>query len=415
MYLKIKNNLRHNLILYYLVVSGFLIRLIFASFPGFKIDVDSWFAWSLRLQEVGFSKFYEPDYFADYPPGLLYLLYGLANLKILFNLSTPSYYFLLKLPSILAEVLIAVFAYKIIAKKVSERWGYAAFFGILFNPGLIFNSSIWGQGEAILTFLLLLVVLFLHEKKYILSSLFIGGAFLAKPQTISLFPLFLLFLIKNHFKWGIISKLFFPGFIVIFLLQLPFFSTNPILGLPQLLINTASQYTSTSLFAYNFWGVVGFWIEDSTKFFGFSYQGWSIFLFLFYWLIVGTLFLKVRQANVFIFATLAFLGFFFLPTRVHERYLYPAIPFLFIAASLLKSSFIYCLTIILSFIYLINLYQVYVYYNEIYLKLPKLLYIEGFFEILELNSKILSLISTLLFGLITIIIFKFVWTTRHDH
>lgn len=404
MYSKVKSNLRSNLVLYYFLISGLLIRLIFATFPGFKIDVDSWFAWSLKLQEVGLLNFYQPDYFADYPPGLLYLLYLLGNIKIFFNISSDFFYLLLKLFPILAEVSLAYLAYMIIAIG-SKKWALAALIGILYNPGLIFNSSIWGQGDAILAFLMLASIVFLVKEKYFLSSITIGLSFLAKPQTIALFPLFLLFLIKKR-SLKVFFKLSIPGFLIAFLLQLPFFLSNPFLGLPQLLVNTANQYPHSSLFAYNLWGIIGFWINDSTRFSFFSYQQISAFIFFIYWMLLGIIFLRNEKPNLFLFSSLALLGFFFLPTRVHERYLYPAIPFLFITAAQLKSKILYVLTAILSLFYLTNLYFVYVYYNEFYLKLPKVLYIPGFYEFLETQGKIISIISTLLFLVITITISK---------
>lgn len=414
MYSKLKSNLRNNLVLYYFLLSGFLIRLIFATFPGFKIDVDSWFAWSLKLQEVGLLNFYQPNYFADYPPGLLYLLYLLANIKFLFNLSNPSFYLLLKLPSILAETLLAYLTYKVVLKKGSKKWAFAALIGILYNPGLIFNSSVWGQGDSILALLLLLLVIFLSAKKYFFSSIMIGFSFLAKPQTIALFPLILLFIIKNR-SLQIFLKLFIPAFLAVFLLQLPFFLSNPFLGLVQLLTNTANQYPHTSLFAYNLWGIIGFWISDSTKFSIFSYQLISTLIFLLYWIFLAIIYLRQGKPNIFLFSSLALLGFFFLPTRVHERYLYTAIPFLFITTAQYKSKILYIFVTVLSLVYLSNLYFVYVYYNEFYLKLPKVLYIPNFYELLETQGKVMSIISTLLFLIITITILRIITTRKHDH
>jgi len=54
----------------------------------------------------------------------------------------------------------------------------------------------------------------------------------------------------------------------------------------------------------------------------------------------------------------------------------------------------------------INLYYVYVYYNEIYLKLPKTLYIPGVYEWLENEGKLLSAISTVIFAIIIVGISK---------
>ena len=122
-----------------------------------------------------------------------------------------------------------------------------------------------------------------------------------------------------------------------------------------------------------------------------------------FWLYFYLLFFK-RKFDAFTLSTLAFLAFFFLPTRVHERYLFSAIPFLILVALKFKSTILVLASVVLSFLHLLNLYYVYVYYNEFYLKLPRVLYITGFYEFLETQAKLLSVISTLLFLLITITI-----------
>jgi len=62
-------------------------------------------------------------------------------------------------------------------------------------------------------------------------------------------------------------------------------------------------------------------------------------------------------------SALATLGFYFLPTRVHERYLYPSLIFLILAAIEQKSSKIIIFQILLSLVHFLNLYYVYIYYN----------------------------------------------------
>ncbi len=400
------NGLTEKKIIWLFLAFGLLLRLLLAFLPGFKIDIEAWFAWSMRLFENGLTQFYQAGYFADYPPGFLYILYLLGLIKQLFQIPDSAFLLILKLPSIIAEILIAFVSYKIvISAKRPIIWALAVFLGVLFNFGLIFNSSIWGQGDAFLTLLLIVTIYVLSTKKYRLASCLIAYSFLVKPQTIALFPIFGLFLLTKYNLKKTINLLL-PGVGFLFILQLPFFLSNPFLGLFQLLGNTANQYNYTSLFAFNIWGIVGFWIDDRKSGLLLSYQNWGILLFGLYWIMVTVLYFKSKKKNLYLFSSLALLGFFFLPTKVHERYLYPAIPFLFLSAGLIKNKWLYIQTAVLSVIYTINLYYVYVYYNEFYYKMPKILYIPNLYESISDHLRLLSVVSSFLFIIICVTIVK---------
>ncbi len=365
--------------------------------------MDAWFAWALRLNQVGFSNFYSDQIWTNYTPGFLYVLYFLGALKNLLHLSDPALYLLIKIPSVLAEVLMGILVYIKLSEK-SVKWGTMAILAILLNPVFIFNSSIWGQIDGLLTLLILLSIYFLDQNKLVLSSIFLGLAFLVKPQSIAVLPIFILYLIK-HLSSKNIFKLIFPAFLTIFSLSLPFFINQPLTGLVQLFSKMVSDYSYTSLNAYNFWGGVGFWINDNQTWQVLTYQRWGQIMLIIYWGILSYQYLK-GKLSVYSAAALATLAFFFLPTRVHERYLYPGLVFLIIIASQFKSRLIILLAVILNILHFFNLYYVYVYYNEIYLKLPKLLYIQSIYNLLDNKAKFLSLISTIMFALVSIIIIK---------
>src|SRR6185503_9211542 len=57
---------------------GLVFRLIIAQLnpgSGFKVDLQSFEAWAGNLASEGLGGFYERDFFHDYPPGYLYVLY----------------------------------------------------------------------------------------------------------------------------------------------------------------------------------------------------------------------------------------------------------------------------------------------------------------------------------------------------
>lgn len=387
-----------------LLTLGFIIRLIFIAIPGFKIDVDDWFAWSIRLQEVGFSHFYTGTIFSDYPPGYMYILGLLVSLKEIFHLSTTQYYNLLKIPAILAETVLATTIFFIVKKERSLKGAYITSAFILFNPALIFITAIWGQIDALLGLLLVLSVYCLKNKKLIAASTLFTLAFLMKPQAIAIGPVFLFYLLR-HFNKDTILSLTIPGIITVIILPFPFFPTQPIIAVLSKFLLTAAEYPYTSLFAYNIWGIVGFWVSDTTRFLSLTYQSWSIIIFSLYWIFLAYLYFK-KRLDLYSLSALALLGFYFLPTRVHERYLYPAIPFLILSASEIKSTILLIVTGIASLIFFCSLYYVYIYYNVIYFHISSILMESSIYTTIQNNGTVLSMFMTLLFILFTFIIAK---------
>lgn len=391
-----------NSFLLILILIGFLIRLSLITLPGFKFDMDAWFAWAIRLNQIDFSNFYSPDIWTNYTPGYLYILNFLGFIKDLMHISDNYFYLILKLPAILAEVFLAILVYKSVLKITSQKIAFLAAIFIIFNPALIFNSAVWGQIDSLLALFLLLSIYFLDIKKLIIASCLWGLAFLIKPQAMALAPVFGLY--NKSFSINKFLKLIIPALLIILSLSLPFFNNN-FLGIFQLFSKMVGDYSYNSLNAYNLWGVIGFWISDKVIWNDLTLNIWGYLLTGGYWLIIVYFFFK-KKLSLYSLVALATLSFFFLPTRVHERYLYPAIPFLVLTAASLKSRLLWMLTGCLSLIHFLNLYYVYVYYNEFYLKMPKLLYNPTLYNLLATHSKILSLLSTIIFVLISVTIIK---------
>lgn len=351
---------------------------------------------------MGILNFYSDQIWTNYTPGYLYILSLLGFIKNLFSINDTFFYLILKLPSIIAEIYLAFFIYQQIVKK-SLFWARITAIAILLNPALIFNSSIWGQVDGILTLFIFISIYFLYNNQLIFSAIFIAISFLIKPQAIAVLPVFAFFTISN-LRFSTFFKFLLPFSTTLFVFSLPFFGKN-LLGFPQLFFKMTSDYPQTSLFAYNLWGVVGFWIADNVKWGILSYQQWGYLLYGAYWVILTHLYFR-KKISLVPLTTLALLSFYFLPTRIHERYLYPAITFLFLFAALKKSLGLFLLTTLLSTVHFLNLYYVYVYYNELFLKSPRILYNPMLYNLLDSHGKTLSFISTVIFLLISIMILK---------
>jgi Gpi18-like mannosyltransferase len=156
---------------------------------------------------------------------------------------------------------------------------------------------------------------------------------LTKPQGIALLPLVVLVIFKkNGLKSLLYSVAAFTA--TVFLVVLPFDVGNPV----TFLINNYSSgyvyYHYTSVNAFNLWGLFGFWIPDGNLF----YVGWALFgIVAAFALFVVHKRLKVSGDLIAILAAfMLFFAFFMLPTRIHERYMFPAISMLALMFPLLK-------------------------------------------------------------------------------
>jgi Gpi18-like mannosyltransferase len=158
---------------------------------------------------------------------------------------------------------------------------------------------------------------------------------LTKPQAIALAPL-IAFLIykKSGFKNLLISIATFAGAIV--LVTLPFQWGNPVTFLSNIYFGAYSGYQSVSVNAFNAWGLLGMNVPDGNLFI----LGWAMFGAL----TVGILYVMHKRFTVsgdwlaVFCAFILFFGFFMLPTRIHERYMFPAISMLALAVPFIKKS-----------------------------------------------------------------------------
>lgn len=394
----------------FLLILILLARLALVILPSFKIDMTDWQAWTQRLVQLSPTHFYSPDYFSDYFPGYLYLLWFLGtSFHFLFphlSIFSLGFEIYLKLFTNIFDIATAYYIYKIVS-RYQKKLGLLAAAFYLANPSLAFNSSVWGQVDGILTFFLVYSAYCLLElKKAYRFSSFLSLSILVKPQGLAIFPITIIHLIANFKYQKYFSLLLIPALLIF--LSLPFFLKDPLLGLLHLFQKSTNTYPYTSMFSYNFWSFVGWWIPDSIKFLSVSYQLWGIIIYLLSLIfIIFPLFLYKGYKNnklVYFASALAIFAFFLFLTRIHQRYLFPFFSFLLITAFTLNSSKIKVIYILLSVIHLINLWFVYYYYNFVYAD-PKF---SSFvvYKILSQSYNLFTVFNLLGFGALTILYYK---------
>ncbi|MGC8634683.1 MAG: phospholipid carrier-dependent glycosyltransferase [Candidatus Limnocylindrales bacterium] len=356
-------------------------------FPGsgFKTDLSSFTSWALTLARYGPGGFYANAGFADYTPGYLYILWlvGLVGEALAHLLGAdPAAVVgqLIKLPAILVDLAVAYVLYRTVIAWNAQidggrrdegdspdtgpsprvRWlalGAAALY--LFNPVTWYDSALWGQMDALGALIVLGAILALGDGWSEGAAGLAVLAALVKPQFgLVLSPVVGVVLLRRHLfvpgsgpvprlrntrlaswfvdeqgPWRIISSIA-AGLAVLFIVIVPF--RLDVVGLVRLVLTTAGEYHYLTVNAYNGWALVadpggaslaraGTWSDDLVPLLG-PLPGFAIgAALLLAGIVIGVLQVAWSDSRRSILLAAAFLSlaFFVLPTRVHERYLFP--------------------------------------------------------------------------------------------
>ena len=333
---------REKIYLIIFMIIGLAIRLIFAPIvEGFSVDIGCFRAWSMKASGVnGISTFYSPDYFCDYPPFYILVLGLVGFISNLFGFTNinEAHLIMIKLPAIIADIVTAFLFYKIAGKRINKTASLILSILYIFNPVVFLNSTLWGQVDSFFTMILLLAIMLIDEGKFSFATILFTISVLMKPQGIIFLPvigyeLIIDFLKTKKLKNIGLSALY--AIITTLIVVVPFSNGRPPIWLIELYKNTAGGYTYASMNAYNLFSLFGAnsKVDDQTLFI-FSYYGWGMFFIVLTSLFTGFLylinFLKHKQSALNIAPLAALIqmtGVFVLSTRMHERYLFPAIAF----------------------------------------------------------------------------------------
>lgn len=380
------NSIEKNIVIkksrFWIIASlAFLIRVFFSFvYEGHQSDMSCFDAWSEHIFNDGFGKFYTSNMFTDYPPGYMYILYLIGFLKDFLNLGKPATYVILKMPAIICDILCGWVVYKTALKQNGQKSSlmFASFF--LFNPAVIFNSSVWGQVDSVLTLFIILMLYLINEERMYLSYFTFALALFIKPQALFYAPILIYGIIEKvflkNFSYKNFFKNLFAGILAILslvVLAAPFGIRNVI----NQYISTLNSYNFVSVNAYNFWTAIGLnWHEPNILI---SLAGYlSIFITV---ILSAYIFFSKKYKNRY-FLTSAFICFstFMLSARMHERYAFPAIALMLCALAISKTKKDFLLFICISSLQFINMVHVLFYYN------PETFYSSGFNNISILIS-----------------------------
>lgn len=372
---------KKNLGFVFLVFFVFLIKLSFTPLPSFGFDMGSWLGWAWKLASGGLSSFYSDSDWTQYTPGYLYYLWLIGKLGFANEMA-------IKIPVLLADIGLGLIIRSVV-KKNSLAWANLAFVLYTLNPVVIFDGSVWGQIDGLLTLFIFGSAYFLIEKKNLAASVFLWClAFLIKPQSIAVLPALAayVFIVKPKLKEVLVSGI--VGAVTLIGVSLPFFPNDPILGLPHWIIKMGEFYSYTSVFAFNIWSWVGFWKPDDVPFLGINLSVWGSILLVSAAIFAVMSFRKKLgdKTSYYMFFGVLSLSFFVFPTRVHERYLFPVFAFLITSACLKKSKSLVLLYSTFSLASFLNLYYPYAYYYK------NVLFSQALYTVSENLAKIIGFV-----------------------
>ncbi len=356
-----------------LIFISLIIRIYLSQFEGFDSDIWYFKTWSHAVYNNGFQWFYSVVW-SDYPPLYIYILWLVGFVYKFFNssfdINTTIFTILIKIPANIIDIITSFLIFEIVKKYSEFRTALLIMISYLFNPAIIYNSAIWGQVDSINTIFILLTIFFMVSEKLELAAISMAIAILAKPQSLLIFPMFIILTIKIlrlkflSVKTQISKLIKIP---IIFLgvfvaLALPFYMKS--LKISDVYIKMIMPYTHgyeeypyTSLNAFNLWAFTGFWQSDDTSFLFLSYRIWSYIMLGILFIYAIFIIIKAEDDRMIYFAfAIIFFGFFMLSTRIHERYLFPMFAPLAVTMGLDKRLvFIFWIT---SLTFFFNLYYV---------------------------------------------------------
>lgn len=339
-----------------LLAAALIVRVVLVCVtPGYPYDQTNFFAWAERMTHVGPSGFYAPDYWADYPPGSILLIWGVGWLLDLFHVSVlqKSGLVIMALPTILCDLALAALVWKIGCRYLDQRRALWLAALTAFNPALVYDTAVWKQVDGILCFFLLAAFWLLEQEKMLPAAFLYGVALSMKPQALLLGPVLALCFLRpfvpakgDKITGKSVCKTIAQGLAGAVAAVMPLvLSAIPFAGIwgaPALLwqnyASATQNYPYATVNACNLMGMLGGnWTAQD-----------QMLTPLFTWKALGTILLILLSIATVVLAVISHLknkfsplllagfyvsGIFVLSHRMHERYLVLGVVLLIAAAA----------------------------------------------------------------------------------
>lgn len=186
-----------------IAVIGLALRLLATPFPGHKYDVRAFLSWSEWLARNPLSAFYATDHATppDHLPGDLLVFAGIgrAALAVAPGFDFTSWYadLLMRLVPMLADIGLGLLVYVFARQRTDARTALIAAAVMIFNPGLFTTSAVWGQWDSFAVLLLMGALLLALLGRTVTIWPLLTYLVLIKPQFVVFGILILLYLARE--------------------------------------------------------------------------------------------------------------------------------------------------------------------------------------------------------------------------
>ena len=325
-----------------LLMGALALRLVLAIVVrGYGVDMGCFSAWAGKMAAGGAANFYEAGYFCDYPPGYMLVLGLLGKIAAIFGISfgTVSGELLLKSVPVFCDILLALVVYRAAERVTGRRAALGMAALIALNPSFVIAGACWGQIDAVLCVMLVLVLLYAMEGKWHIAIPVFALAVLAKPQAGLLAPLGVVSLVRDvvrrkeaRKRAGIGLAL---GVAATAAIVLPFSpNQDSIFWIVDKYVETLSSYAYATLSTGNLMFLLGGnWTPNEQVLFGgvtYGLLGGVLMALSFAFGIFVYLRGKDRK-NLLLSGAATLQLIFVLGSKMHERYILPALVLLLLA------------------------------------------------------------------------------------
>ena len=346
----IQRQKQNNSALWLVLGGAFVLRMILAGVTeGYPYDMSCFVAWGEKLLADGPAGFYSGGYFADYPPGYLFVLGLVALVRQIFSIpyeAGMTYVLLAVVPS-LCDCAAAALVWHIGREKLPESrlpLLLAAF--VAFDPLLLFDTAVWKQIDGAFALPLLLCFYLLEKRRYLPAAVLYGVALAIKPQALLFGPVlavcFLVAIVQEENRFRAFLRCFGGAALALFpplALGLPYFGlTNLLPKLLEKYAGTAASYPYATINGFNWLAALGGnWAPlDNTVLLGITWKQLGFFNILL--VTLGLVYLaahSVREGRFSPLLLVAYygLGIFTLAHCMHERYMVPGVLLTLLAAA----------------------------------------------------------------------------------
>jgi hypothetical protein len=377
-----------------LLALNLLLRIHLATLPGYLGDVEGYRDWALGTALFGLSAAYEKTA-VDYPPVVLYLLRPVGEIYLRLHPEiagaevrqaewgeyffrtregrvhrsweprpgipaadagvqtlpdTGLLTFLVKLPLVLLDLVVAGLLYLLVAReglwgeaRRDPGWARLACLLYAWNPAPLFDVAYWGQADSIHVPLALGSLLLLARSRYLGAGFLLSLAGLMKPLAAPLVPLLAVAAALRGRLAGLV-RTGAGGLAAALLVLSPFLVTGRGPEVVEKVLLDVDAMAFTSVNGHTLWWLLGGWRDANAPWLGpLSPKAIGQILFLSAY---AALLVRSRHwlrgaeaatperfgANLFVLAAAVVACFFFLSTHMHENHLLLAVPLLLAVA-----------------------------------------------------------------------------------